>query len=250
MYGIIKLSAGILFLVLLAFSCPASADTTINGYTFSDDSTELHENPYFSTYSRGVDFQSSLYGYGSFGGYNLSQLFHQYYILDGIECVVICEHVSIPGSGNSSSSVDVHDTYLYYAKDTLDNIHILQLAYTSGEDSFGWIYTDLPEGKTTLKYPKDPTSGEEIFFGNVGYEILPLGEWYFTTLVFDSLPYASGSITEYLTYGSGVFSMGYNWNNGFNGYSSTGFPPELLEEEEDTWHEWLDDHCFITACSP
>ncbi|MBN2297735.1 MAG: hypothetical protein JXM72_04035 [Deltaproteobacteria bacterium] len=242
----IKLSAGILFLVLVVFISPASADTTIDGYTFSDDSTELDQNPYFSTYERGVDFQISLYGYGGFAGYTLSQEFHQYYTLDGIECAVIREHIDIPASGDSSSSVDVHDVYLYYAKDAQDNIHILQLAYSGDEGAIGWIYTDLPEGKTTLKYPKDPTSGQDIFFGSVGFEIIPLGKAYFTTLKFDSLPYESGIITEYLTYGSGVFSMSYD---GLSGYSVTGFPPELLEEDESGWEEWLDDHCFITACS-
>lgn len=250
MQNMIKFMVGILFLVLAAISSPASADVTINGYTFSDDSTELHMNPYFSTYSRRVDFQTSLYGYGNFGGYSLSQVFHQTFTIEGIECIVIREDISIPKSGRLSSNVDVHNIYLYYAKDTLDNIHVLQMAYYGDQGTIIWDYTDLPEGNTTLKYPKSPTSGQEIFFGKVGFKILPLGKAFFTTLVFDSLPYADGSITEYLTYGIGIFSMGHNWNSSINGYSKTGFPPELLEDDESSWDEWREDHCFISASSP
>ncbi|HOO44847.1 MAG TPA: hypothetical protein PLM29_01360 [Deltaproteobacteria bacterium] len=247
MNGLRRFSAGMLLLMLVVIPFPVSADTTIGDYTFSDDSTELDQNPYFSTYERGVDFQISLYGYGGFGGYTLSQEFHQYFTLDGIECAVIREHIDIPYSGDSSSSVDVHDIYLYYAKDTEDNIHILQMAYSGDQGSMGWIYTDLPEGITTLKYPKSPSSGQDIFFGSVGFKIIPLGEVYFTTLKFDALPYCSDTVTEYLTYGSGLFSMSYG---GVSGYSATGFPPELLEEDESGWEEWKEDHCFITACSP
>jgi hypothetical protein len=54
--------------------------------------------------------------------------------------------------------VDLHDIYYYYAKDIADNIHVLQFAYYSGEESMGWHYTNLPEGKTTLKYPDNPVS--------------------------------------------------------------------------------------------
>ena len=68
----------------VVMSSPVSADTTVNGYTFSDDSLDLYANPYFSEYDRMVDFLTSLYGYGDFTGYALSQLFHHTFALDGI----------------------------------------------------------------------------------------------------------------------------------------------------------------------
>jgi hypothetical protein len=157
MYGFKRILTRALFSLLIAaffvvMSNPASGDTTIYGYTFSDDSTDLHMNTYFSEYDRMVDFLTGLYGYGDFTGYDLFQVFNQTFTLDGIDCVVIREHIDIPLYGGFSPDVDVHDIY-YYTKDIEDNIHILQFTYYSGEESIGWHYNELPEGRTTMKYP-------------------------------------------------------------------------------------------------
>jgi len=229
----------------------ASADTLLNGYTFSDDSTDLHENPYFSEYDRMVDFLTSLYGYGDFYGYALSQVFHQTFALEGIDCVVIREHVSIPPSGETSPDVDVHTIYYYYAKDTDDNIHVLQMVYYSDGDSIGWNYSDLPEGVTTLKYPASPSPGQEVFFGYVDETGKQVGDFHgCVTIVHEGLPWTDESITEYLIPAAGVLALSYNQGGGINGYSFDGVAPEYAEEEESTWEEWLDDNCFISACSP
>lgn len=250
MNGMKKLSTGILFLVLVVISSPASADTTVNGYIFSDDSINLHENPYFSEYDRVVDFLTSLYGYGDYTDYSLSQGYHQEFSLDGVACIVIREHVSIPLYGGTSPDVDVHNIYYYYAKDIDDNIHVLQAAYSSDDETMGWHYTDLPEGTTTLKYPAIPAPGQEVFFGHVSETGKPVGDISgCVTIVFEDLPWTTEPITEYLMPASGVLAMSHNWNNGLNGYSFDGGAPEYAEEEQGAWDEWLDDHCFISACS-
>ena len=245
------LATALLGVFLILAPHTASADTLLNGYTFSDDSLDLYENPYFSEYDRMVDFLTSLYGYGDFTGYALSQVFHQTFALDGIDCVVIREHVSIPPYGGTSPDVDVHDIYYYYAKDTDDNIHVLQMVYYSGGDSIGWRYTDLPEGRTTLKYPADPSPGQEVFFGHVEETGKRVGDFSgCVTIANEDLPWTLEPITEYLLPVSGILALSYNQNGGINGYSFDGGAPEYAEEEQGTWDEWLDDHCFISACSP
>lgn len=240
------LGAFLVFVTQAAF-----ADTTIDGYTFSDDSTDLHKNPYFSEYDRGVDFLTSLYGYGEFYGYALSQTKHQDFALDGIECVVIREDIDIPQYGELSPDVDVHNIYYYYAKDIDDNIHVLQAVYYSGGENTGWNYSDLPEGTTSLKYPAEPTPGQEVFFGHVEETGKPVGDIKgCVTIANENLPWAAEPITEYLRPAFGVLAISYNDNGGINGYSSNGVAPEFAEEEQSTWDEWLDDHCFISACSP
>jgi len=247
------LSAGMVFLALVVISSPASADTTLNGYTFSDDSMNLYENSFFSEYDRinTLDFLTSLYGYGDYIGYSLSQTKHQEFALDGIACIVILEHISIPLYGGTSPDVDVHNIYYYYAKDIDDNIHVLLAAYYSDGESIGWDYTYLPEGKTTLKYPAEPTPDQEVFFGHVEETGKQVGNFKgCVTIVNQDLPWAAGPITEYLMPASGVLAMSHNWNGGINGYSSDGVPPEYAQEEQGTWDKWVDDHCFISACSP
>ncbi len=246
-----KILFSALFVSFLVFvSHVAFADTTIDGYTFSVDSMNLYENSFFSEYDRTLDFLTSLIGYGDYTDYALSQTYHQEYTLDGIDCAVIREHVSIPPYGGLSPDVDVHDIYLYYAKDIDDNIHILLAAYSGDGGVIGWSYTDLPEGETTLKYPTDPVPGQEVFFGEVAETGKQVGDIEgCATIVFDSLPWTDGPITEYLRPGSGVFAMSHNWNDEINGYSYDGGAPEYAEEEKGTWEEWRDDHCFISACS-
>ena len=256
MTGVMRLSSRILcaalfgaFLLLAPHA--ASADTLLNGYTFSDDSMDLHENPFFSEYDRGVDFLTSLYGYGDFIGYALSQTKHQDFALDGIDCVVIREDIEIPLYDETSPDVDVHNIYYYYAKDTDDNIHVLQMVYYSGEDSLGWNYSNLPEGGTTLKYPAAPTTGQDVFFGYVDETGKQVGDFHgCVTIINEDLPWTDESITEYLIPVSGVLALSYNQGGGINGYSVDGVAPEYAEEEESTWEEWLDDNCFISACSP
>lgn len=244
------LSAGMLFLVCVAFSSSVWADTTINEYTFSDDSTEIYMNPFFSEYDRVVDFLASLYGYGDYAGYSLTQTYHQEFALNGIACIVVREDIDIPPSGTTSADVDVHNIYYYYAKDTEDNIHVLQAVYY-GDETMGWTYSDLPEGKTSLKYPADPVPDQEVFFGHVAETGKQVGDISgCSTIVFDALPWTTQPITEYLVPASGILAMSHNWDGSLNGYSTDGGAPEHAEEEKSTWEEWLDDKCFISACSP
>ncbi|MGC9325813.1 MAG: hypothetical protein ACP5G0_13815 [Desulfomonilia bacterium] len=219
---------------------PASGDDVIlNGYVFSDDSTDLAMNQYFSNYARGVDFSFTGYGYGDFKGYELSQLFSQYYSYQGIACVVIRELGYIPRKttedGEPSITMDPYTRYFYYAKDIENNIHLINVT-----------------GDTTLLYPDAPETGEAVFSGyveDVGYALGDVSDC--VVIARDALPYGfPSSMREYLIPGSGVYAISYNWDGRVNGFSTDGNPPELAEKDKSTWEEWVDDHCFISVCSP
>ncbi len=228
-----------------------SADVALNGYVFSDDSTELWKNPYFSNFSREIDISTILYGYGDFSGREFKQTFWQEWIAGGIPCILFREQGYLPSYNETTASFDMEEYdsgSVIYAKDTEDNIHIL--GYFVNQDS-SWDYSHLPEGGTTLKYPADPFPGQQVFCGHVEATGVQTGEM--TGLVaisFDSLPqYPAETVTEYLRPGAGVIAVSYNWEGRINGYSFDAVPPERREEDRSRWEEWKDDHCFISACN-
>lgn len=250
--------------ILIFFSCLAAAgivgaaspcgSAELGGYTFSDDSTHLYLNPFFSNSNRDVDFLATLYGYGDFAGSQVLQSHHQYFTLGGIPCNVVLERGYFPDYSSGSPPDMIHYTaYHYYAKDTEDNIHVLQYSFhPDGGPSIGWSYTDLPEGMTTLKYPAEAQPGQEVFFGSVTGTEVRVGDIRgCVTIEFDSLPHApSETITEYLVSGGGILASSFNWEGGINGFSTDAVAPEYAEEEGSAWEEWWDDNCFISVCSP
>jgi len=227
----------------------------LNGYTFSDDSTDLWKNPYFSNYEHIVDFGVSLFGYGDFAGTQYSLSHQQTFPVAGINCSMLREKGYYPTFSEASSSFHMEDYtgYVYYAKDIEHNIHVLQIVVLlQNQPSMSWNYTNLAEGETTLKYPSHPEPGQQIFCGQVegtGVEVGDIDNC--VTLLFDSPPqFPSHSVKEYLRPGAGVIAVSYNWESRINGYSFDAVAPEYAEEEKNTWEEWKDDHCFISACSP
>jgi hypothetical protein len=228
-----------------------SADVTLNGYVFSDDSTELWKNPYFSNFSREIDISVILYGYGDFSGREFKQMWWQEWIVAGIQCILFREQGYIPSYNETTASFDMEEYdsgSLIYAKDTQDNIHVL--SYSAAQAP--WDYSLLPEGGTTLKYPADPVPGQQVFCGRVEATGVQMGEIEdLVTISFDSLPqYPSKTLTEYLRPGAGVIAVSYNWEGRINGYSFDAVPPEWQEEDQSKWEEWKDDHCFISTCAP
>jgi len=232
----------LLIVALISSSSPyASADVVLNGYQFSDDSDDLSKNRYFSNYSRGVDFHYEVYGYGNFKGYDVRQVFSQYYAVDGIKCIVVLEHGYFPQfsleDGITSFDMIPYSGYLFYAKDINNNIHLLN--------------GDVSQGGTTLLYPDTPEEGQKVYGGLVVDTAYELGDVSNNVLVirFDSLPYTGiGPALQYVLPGSGVFAISYNWDGGVNGFSLNRKPPESMDKESSAWEEWRDDHCFISAC--
>lgn len=229
-----------------------SAEVTLNGYVFSDDSTELWKNPYFSNFSREIDINTILYGYGDFTGKEFKQTFWQEWVVAGIPCILFREQGYLPSYNEITASFDMEEYNsgsVIYAKDTEDNIHIF--SYFVAQD-YSWDYLLLPEGGTTLKYPADPTSGQQVFCGHVEGTGVQTGEIEdLVTISFDSLPqYPSDTVTEYLRPGAGVIAISYNREGRINGYSFDAVPPEWQEEDQSKWEEWKDDYCFISTCSP
>jgi hypothetical protein len=227
-----------------------SADVTLNGYVFSDDSTELLKNPYFSLFSREIDISTILYGYGDFEGKEFRQIFWQQWTVAGIPCILFREQGYLPSYNEATSSFDMegYDSgSVMYAKDTEDNIHVL--SYSVGQGYY-WDYSLLPEGGTTLKYPSDPVPGQQVFCGHVEATGVQLGEMQdVVTISFDSLPqYPSDTVTEYLRPGAGVIAVSYNWEGRTNGYSFDGAPPGSEDERENRLEKWRDSYCLISIC--
>jgi hypothetical protein len=241
-----------LIVVLPAFS----GTVELNGYTFSDelvdgtdipDSADLSQNYYFSDFTRGVDFHFEAYGYGNFRGYDIKQRFSQYYSINGIPCMTVYETGYTPrfspDDAVTSFQMDSYDAFIFYAKDINDNIHLLST-------DLGWSYEDLPAGGTTLIYPNSPEKGQKVFGGHVLDTSVKIGDVTDSALLIeiDSLPYDfPGPVKEYLRPGLGIFAISYNWDGGLNGFSLDKKAPEREEEGGSAWHEWWNDHCFITA---
>lgn len=233
--------------------CSAGA-AELNGYTFSDDSIELWRNPFFSSDDRLVDINTTLYGYGDFSDKQLSQSYHQTFPVGGVECAVVLEQGYYPVYSETTSSfrMEYFNGYIYYAKDTQDNIHVLKTMSILNNQTYSWEYTGLAEGQTTLKYPSDPVPGQQIFCGRVEGTEVQVGDTRgCATLFFDSLPqFPSRTVTEYIAPEVGIVAIAYNWEGRLNGFSADAVAPEDAEEEGTTWEEWKDDHCFISMCTP
>jgi hypothetical protein len=243
-------------ITLCLVSWPCSwADVTLDGYTFSDDSTDLWLCPYYNhAYDRIVDIGLVLHGYGAFAGKDITQNFSQTFPVAGVNCDVILERGYIPTYNPESSifSLDYYDGYIYLAKDIDDNIHILTAVYYMPDSStVSWDYTDLSQVGTTLAYPASPVVGQAVFGGHVESLDVKVGDnTDAVTLTLDSLPqFPSQTITAYLRPGRGVIAYAYNWEGGLNGFSLNGGAPEQQEESQSTWEEWTDKNCFISACS-
>lgn len=226
----------------LAFVHHADADVVLNGYYFGDDSDDLSKNHYFSDYTRGVDFHFEVYGYGNFRGYDIRQVFTQYYSVHGIQCIVVLEQGYDPlfSREDGVTSFDMHpySGYLFYARDIDNNIHLL-----SG---------DISSEGTTLLYPDVPEVGQEVCGGYIEDTAYEIGDISSDAMVirFDSMPYTGlGPVQEFVLPGSGVYAISYNWDGGVNGFSLSRKPPESMGKEGSAWEEWWDDHCFISACS-
>ncbi|HNR52829.1 MAG: hypothetical protein GXY28_10150 [Bacteriovoracaceae bacterium] len=240
-------------LTAIAGTISPSKSAELNGYTFSDDSTHLYMNPFFSNANRDVDFLTTLYGYGDCSEFEVLQNHHQYFTLEGIPCNVVLERGYLPDYSSGGLEMIHYTAYHYYAKDIDDNIHVLQYVFFPDDGpSAGWSYADLPEGGTTLKYPADPEVGQEVFFGSVTAAGVRVGDVRGCVIIeFDSPPHApSETITEYLVPAGGILASSLNWNGGINGFSTDAVAPEHAEEEGSAWEEWWEDHCFISASSP
>lgn len=241
---------------VLSLGALCNADSAeLNGYTFSDDSTELWKNPYFSNFLYHSDIGIKLFGYGDFANTQFMQSFQQTFTVAGIDCAVLYEQADYPTFSQESSSfqMDYNTGYVYYAKDTEDNIHVLQIiVYLQNQPNISWDYTQLAEGETTLKYPANPEPGQQIFRGQVENVGIRVGEIRnCVTLLFDSPPqFPSRSVKEYLTPGAGVIAVSYNWESRINGFSFDAIAPEYAEKDKTQLEEWKDDYCFISACSP
>lgn len=265
----LTVTAALFTLFLLISGAPAGAGVvTLNGYQFStdvvdspdiQDSAILAGNPYFSDYSRVVDFNAGLYGYGNFRGYDNTLSYRQVFPVGGVQCSVILEQGYIPyfstGDGITSFTMEFVVKYYYFARDLQDNIHLLQIIIFPDNPAIGsmsWNVFDLPVGGTTLIYPAEPAVGQHVFGGIVIDVAAEIGDVTSRALVieFDELPYDyPDAVTEYLLPGSAIYAVAHNWDGGTNGFSRDAQRPERKDENKKAWEEWWDDHCFISACS-
>ncbi|HPR56323.1 MAG TPA: hypothetical protein PLT09_03375 [Deltaproteobacteria bacterium] len=257
----------LLLSLLLSVSPVHAGIVTLNGYRFSNDvvnypdiqdSAILSGNPYFSDYSRVVDFYAGLYGYGAFRGYDDTMSYRQVFPVDGVQCSVILEQGYIPTfsltDGITSFTMEFCTKYSYFARDIDNNIHLLLISIIPDSSSIGamsWSVDDLPSGGTTLIYPAEPEVGQQVFGGHVTDVSAEIGGVTSEALVieYDNLPYDyPGALTEYLLPGSAIYAVAYNWDGGINGFSQDGQRPERQDEDKKAWEDWWDEHCFISAC--
>ncbi len=238
---------------IMSMSSPGDA-AELNGYTFENDSTELWQNPYFSSFYNLSVIGFSQYGYGDFAGHDYHMYFQQTFALGGIPCVMLREQGLYPtySEGSGSFSFDDYSGYLYLAKDTEDNIHLLQVSIFLNSETRSWDYTQLTEGETTLLYPSNPSPGQVVFKGYVMDAAVQVGD--FPTcmrIVFESHPkFPSQTVIEYLSPGLGLLAVSYNWQGRINGFSYTGVAPEEEDDDNKGWERWKDKYCFITAGCP
>jgi hypothetical protein len=235
---------------------PAHADktnVTLNGYTFSDDSINLWENQYFSTYYTANEpclyYGSWIYlGYGDFSNDYVADFFDKIEPYKTINCVVYREHGFWEGKWIEAVN-DTQDSpripgyymgerytrYNYLAKDTDGNIHILQSLRPNETDldDAGII----EEGGTTLMYPNAPAFEQPVYGGyvaGVDTSNLQITRWINYELGSDLL----APIVITLQPGVGVVQMTYNWHDKKDGYPDATSPADngfLMDTTKNTY---------------
>jgi hypothetical protein len=251
--------------ILMCLVAPLSsrADVELNGYTFPADSADLYKNPYYNQYLDRTSMGVVLHGYGDFTDKDINMWYNYPYTVAGIECAVMFEEGYYPTfiPDTSTFRMDYYQGYLYYARDTKDNIHILELEINllpgAGNTwDWQWDYTDLSKVGTTLLYPASPVTGQKVFGGHVSGINLQVGDTQdCIVLTFDSLPqFPSKTVTQYLGPGKGLIAEVYNWQGRINGFSQGGreayFTEETEKDSRTSWEKYRDKACFISACAP
>ncbi len=217
------------------------ANVTLNGYTFSEDSADLWENHYFTSfYTEGAPclyYGSWIYlSYGDFGGGDyIAEFFDKIETYKDITCAVYREHGFWQGKWIQAQGDDPADPdyipgyymgerytrYNYLAKDMNGNIHILKSVRPNETDldDAGLII----EGGTTLMYPNSPALEQPVYSGyvasldspNTGYSLLPYSHcvaiyrWINYGLKSDTI----APIILYLQPGIGIVEMAYFWKD-------------------------------------
>lgn len=222
----------------------AKANVTLNGYTFAEDSADLWENQYFSSYYAEDEpclyYGSWIYiGFGDFAHDYVAHFFDRIETYKDITCVVYREHGFWQGKWVPAIGEDPYDPgyipgyymgerytrYNFLAKDMNGNIHVLKSLRPNETDldDIGII----AEGGTTLMYPEEPALEQPVYGGyvvGVDASSLQIVRWINYGLKSDTI----APITITLHPAHGVIRMDYNWMDasdvfgdawGINGYS-------------------------------
>jgi hypothetical protein len=240
------------------------SNITLNGYTFSNDSANLWENQYFSSYYKEGEpclyYGSWIYlAYGDFrGGDYIAEFFDRIDTYKDITCVVYREHGFWQGKWVVASGDDPADPkyipgyymgeqytrYNYLAKDMDGNIHILKSVRPNETDldDAGLIL----EGGTTLMYPSAPALEQPVYSGyvesidtpNISYSLAPydhcvsIVRWMNYGLKQPTIK----PILLFLQPGIGVVEMAYFWRDlqDFQG-EATGINGYLMDASKNTY---------------
>jgi hypothetical protein len=225
---------------------------TLNGYTFSEDSANLWENQYFSSFYTADEpclyYGSWIYlGYGDFEYDYIAEFFDKIESYKDITCVVYREHGFWEGNWEVAVGDDPTDPeykpgyymgerytrYNYLAKDMDGNIHILKSVRPNETDldDEGII----EEGGTTLMYPNAPALEQPVYAGyvtSVDTSNVEIIRWINYGLGSDTL----APIIINLQPGIGVVEMTYNWHDkeDSNG-DAIGINGFLMDESKNTY---------------
>jgi hypothetical protein len=240
------------------------SNVTLNGYTFSDDSANLWENKYFSSYYKEGEpclyYGSWIYlAYGDFrGGDYIAEFFDRIDTYKDITCVVYREHGFWqgkwePASGDDPTAPDyipgyyigeLYTRYNYLAKDMDGNIHILKSVRPNDTDldDAGLII----EGGTTLMYPNAPALAQPVYSGyvesidtpNENYSLAPydhcisIVRW----MNYGWIQPTIKPILLFLKPGIGIVEMAYYWSDlqDFRG-EATGINGYLMDASKNTY---------------
>ncbi|HVN71244.1 MAG TPA: hypothetical protein VMU10_04405, partial [Desulfomonilia bacterium] len=202
------------------------SDVVLHGYTFSDDSANIWENPYFGAYTASTitTYAKILYGYGDFKSYDTGIYFDSFSTVDSVNCVVLRVHGYKPtattttdsttGQSTTTFTFEPYTEYDYYAKDSNGNIHLLRSI--NGSDDFG-VDAITANGGTTLMYPSHPAANQLVYDGMVVSTNETIGTF---TGCMSIRRGASPTVTfDYYQADSGLVTTVYNWGETSNGIS-------------------------------
>ncbi len=205
------------------------SEVVVNGYIFGDDSLEVWKNQYSDGEVFALGDSVAYFGYGDFAEHNGADYVDSFeYVYLGVACVRIREQADLPSyyfdDGITSFQWTEVTGYLYVAKDTSDNIHVLHVtAYVDG----GYVDYDVDAiinaGGTTLWTPAVAIAFQPVYDGEISSIDATVDDY--TGCVEIVRGTAPDTVTSYSKAGVGWVKSIYDWDGGTNGYALTP-PPE------------------------